>query len=295
MQEENKIKKENDINKKYNNQSLFSIKQIIFFIFITSVFFISLLAITFKFGLEGEKDIKEKEELLKQQEEAAKWFDITVDENLCEQGFLVYNKEVYYWLYGATLFDKELIGDFLIECTENIYLKDGQYKYSVKEGFKFKNISGGKVYSFKNNDDIVLLMNDEKDIYIYAKESIYKNYEKPKIQEMHNNNFNNVKKIYLYSKNSFVPNYFLGEIEINKIKENAETFEYNFFDDNLLIGFPDYYLYDIFIEYNNIAYKYNALYKVVNNTLYIQEYIDEKTGISYGISSIVDFIKEIEY
>jgi hypothetical protein len=294
MEKENKLKEKNNVTQKYNNQSLFSIKQIIFFTFIVAVFFVSLLTITFKFGLEGEKDIKEKEELLKQQEEAAKWFDITVDETLCEEGFLVYNKEVYYWMHGATLFDKQLIGDFLIECTENIYLTDGKYKYSVKEGFKFKNVSGGKIYSFKNNEDIVIFMDGDK-IYMYAKENVYNDYKRLEIDEIKNNNFENITKIYLYPEYNSIPNSVLGEIEINKIKENSEIFEYNFLNDNLLLGFPDYYLYDMFIEYNSIVYEYKALYKVSNDTLYINKYIDEKTGMTHGVSSIVDFIKEIEY
>ena len=55
---------------KYNDNNLFSGKQVIFFFLIAILFLSLLVGFTVKFGLQGYKDIEEQEELLK---EAKKW------------------------------------------------------------------------------------------------------------------------------------------------------------------------------------------------------------------------------
>ena len=290
--------------KKYNKEHLFTGKQVIFFSIITILFFVLIVGITVKFGLEGSKDKQEKEELLQQQQEEAKYYNIIVDEELFDNGFITYNKEVYYRLYDTTIIDENMLGEFLIKCNdENLILTDGVYEYRVKDGFKNLNAAGGDVYSLKNNEDIIVLTHyydgtnwDEADVYLYIKKDAYKEYEMKNIKELYKNNFDGIQLIHFKSKQASVPNFVIGEVEINKFLKTADNFEYNFLDDNLIIAAPDYYDYTMLIEFDNgILYEYEALYKVANKTLYMQEYLDEKTGICYGVASVVDFIKEAEY
>lgn len=287
--------------KKYNKENVFSIKQVVVFTLLCILFLSLILAFTLKTGLEGEKDIKEREESIASEKEAVKWFSIDVNEHLYKEGFLIYGGEVYYRLYDIYIIEEDLLGNYLIDCERfNMNVQDGVYQYEVKEGFKYKNTVGGKIYECTSSNDMVLLMIDydgvnfnKSNCFLYVKEEVYNEY-KQKIKSITNitsDDINNVKYIFFEGENTRIPDVILETEESRKFINSLEKFEKSFIDDNLIIDEPYYYIYKMYIIYNDLfAYKYDALYKVEDHTMYIQESLDEDTATFYGLSAEVGFI-----
>lgn len=182
---------------KYNKEDHFNLKEIVFFSIISISFFILLFFITFKFGVEGDKDIQNKLEVEKEAYEESLFYEVSFDEKYIKEGMIVYNGTVYYMVPETRLKDKTLLGEKMFDCNEeNIYIDTNnlQKKYRVKDGYKYIGESGGAVYAHKQDKDIIIYFRDEKNINsekfhnnVYVSESKYAKYYREDLNKLFDN------------------------------------------------------------------------------------------------------------
>ena len=236
-----KIDKSNQqYNLNYNAEDHFSIKQIIIFLVICLVFFFTMIFITVKFGFKGSKDIEKENEIAQQEYEESLYYEITFDKELYTKSVITYNKEDYYRVYNAKITDKNLIINKLCDCQNVLELNDNNIdkKIKVKDGYKFAGSNGGVIYSFKNNDSIIIWFPSDEEVEserfaneIYVKKELYNDIDltnfdnfikKNKIEQIYIEKEENI----IILENTYLDNFLNSCKKISRNwKEYLESFE----------------------------------------------------------------------
>lgn len=297
----NKQNKEQDNDNIKETPILLSFKQIVFLVISCIVVLVLLIIITTRLSLEGSVDIKEKEEAISQEEEAAKYYDITISKKYYTNGFIVLDKEIYYRVPNVFLKKKDKMGDYIQDIEASLKLKENVYTYNVIDGTKYMNATGGQIYKYTDSDEIIILSyeDSENDFdysnhYIYATEDVIEKYLINYIIDLKNNNIK-IKEMEFVPTTSFSVGTTIDSEKANNFLNSMTKYEgINFYEDGALDSKIKYSIFDVNITAENGFYfMFQCGYKNETKELFTVDYLTEE-NVAEGYMMVVDFIPPLE-